>query len=211
MINQANNLAIVIIAAGNSSRLGTNKQLIKLNGATLLGRTIDIAKQLNNPFICVLGFDADKIKRQTNLNSDTFVINNHWQQGMGSSIACGVNYFSHSNSTTFDAVMILLCDQYLISLTELKDLRAKWKKSDNNKIIACQYFDQKEQKMIQGAPAIFPKQYFDQLKILKEKGARKIIQNNQHNLISVPLENAAIDLDTKEDLEQFKNLSSKNH
>jgi len=209
MTNLTDNLGILIIAAGNSSRLGTNKQLVELNGVTLLERTINIAKELNDSLICVLGYDADNIKSYIHLEPDTLVVNHHWKQGMGSSIARGINYFCDKNTILFDAVMILLCDQYLINPFDLKELKKQWKINSNQKIIASQYFDPKEEKIIQGAPAIFPKEYFDQLKNLKEKGARKIIQQNQHKLISVPLENAAFDLDTKEDLEQFKTYHQK--
>jgi len=201
------NLGIIIIAAGNSSRLGVNKQLVEIKGVTLLERSITIAKGLENPLICVLGFEADRIKSQLALNNHDFIINNQWQNGMGSSIACGVNYFDQKPFSSINALMILLCDQYLIKLDDLQKLKAEWDKNNNSKIVASEYYEPKERKTVQGAPAIFPKDYFQQLTELKEKGARKIIQQNQHKLISVPLENAAYDLDTKNDLQKLKTLA----
>ncbi|MCF6194026.1 MAG: NTP transferase domain-containing protein, partial [Kangiellaceae bacterium] len=59
---QDKQLGIVIIAAGNSSRLGSAKQLIKFKGHSLLQRTIKLANIASNHWVCVLGYQADRVR-----------------------------------------------------------------------------------------------------------------------------------------------------
>ena len=196
--HHSSQLGLVIIAAGNSSRLGEAKQLVQVGEQTLLGRTIDLAEQLAEHCICVVGFDAEKMQRVITAKKIKFVINSQWAAGMGTSIACGVQQLPANCA----AVLILLCDQWAIELADLKTLKSAWQKSPD-KIIASEYFEPKLQQTVLGAPAIFPRQFFPQLMLLKETGARKILNQNKNQLIAVPLDHAAFDLDTPQDLNNF--------
>jgi len=202
-LEKSKQLGIIVVAAGNSSRLGQPKQLVKFKSEPLLNHTIKLAEVFSEQFICVLGFQAVNIAEQLKINQDHFIINKHWQQGMGSSIAVGIDHLSKQKN--IDAILILLCDQYLVSRTDIEDLLDRWTNSDN-KIIASQYFDDKTGRFIEGAPAIFPKEYFTELKKLTIKGARDILKNNPQDLISIKIDNAAFDLDTPGDLQHLQNL-----
>ena len=202
-------LGIVIIAAGNSSRLGTEKQLVKFRGQTLLKNSIDLALNFSTYAVCILGHQADRVKlnvRNNNHNNTKysnnsdidFVTNHNWQQGMGSSIAIGCEHFCNQERK-FDAVMVMLCDQYLLQPEDLQQLLHGWQRYPN-KIIASEYFEKKTNKLVIGAPAIFPQQYFDSLRELKEKGAKKIIEQNEASRVAIPIKNAATDLDTINDM-----------
>jgi len=195
-----NKLAIIIIAAGNSNRLGTEKQLVMFRSQTLLQNTIDLARHFSANVVCVLGHAAERIKLIHQVNGDhtQFITNNKWQQGMGSSIAIGCKHLCNQENDC-SAVMILLCDQYLLQQDDLNQLVRRWEERPG-KIVASEYFDEQENKLVCGVPAIFPEQYFHSLKKLKESGAKKILETHQNNRITVPLENAATDLDTKNDL-----------
>ncbi|MFT4929650.1 MAG: CTP:molybdopterin cytidylyltransferase MocA, partial [Phenylobacterium sp.] len=67
-----------------------------------------------------------------------------------------------------------------------------------------------------GVPAIFPRQYFFELSQPCRKntsqnrsknsgGAKQLLKRHQHNVITVPMTNAAADLDTPEQLAQLSN------
>jgi molybdenum cofactor cytidylyltransferase len=196
--DNSSQLGLVIIAAGNSSRLGKAKQLVQYGEQTLLGRTIEQAEQLAEHCICVLGFDAEKMQRAITAKKTKLVINTQWAVGMGTSIACGIQQLPANCA----AVLILLCDQWAIELADLKTLKSTWQKSPD-KIIASEYFEPKLQQTVLGAPAIFPRQFFPQLMPLKETGARKILNQNNDQLIAVPIDHAALDLDTPQDLNNF--------
>jgi len=203
---QDKQLGVVIIAAGDSSRLGQPKQLIKFKGITLLERAINTAKKISDNMVCVLGFQANELIEQLQIKSSQLVVNRKWQQGMGSSIALGMKYLLNKQKPqSLDAILIMLCDQYLICETDINNLITHWKYTDKN-IIASQYFENKQKRFIEGAPAIFCKKYFSALSILKDKGARDILKTNPQDLLSIQIDNAGFDLDTSDDLQHLRNL-----
>ncbi|MFM6993684.1 MAG: NTP transferase domain-containing protein, partial [Sediminibacterium sp.] len=116
------NCSVVIIAAGESKRLGLPKQLLLLDNDSMLNRLIKmVQKAVDFPIYLVLGANAEKIKAQlpnTNLN---IVENNEWQEGMGSSIRIGVQTVIDS-ANKYDGVLILVCDQPYLSEAAIKDL-----------------------------------------------------------------------------------------
>jgi len=199
-------LGVVIIAAGDSSRLGQPKQLIKFRGMTLLERTIEIAEKISDKVVSVLGFQADKFIGQLEIKSNQLIVNKNWQLGMGSSIALGVSCLSdESTMSAPDAILVMLCDQYRVSQGDLENLINEWNITDKQ-IVASQYFDVKKNRFIEGAPAIFSDNYFSALRMLKEKGARDILRNNPQDLVSIQIDNAGFDLDTPDDLQHLRNL-----
>ena len=101
-----------------------------------------------------------------------------------------------------DAVLILLGDQVGVNADDLKRLAAAWKGEES--VIAASVYDQHV-----GVPAIFPRLCFSELAELRgDQGARAVLERNSYRLVRVPMPNAAIDLDTPEDLaaltERFK-------
>jgi molybdenum cofactor cytidylyltransferase len=205
-----NPLTCIILAAGNSSRLGTQKQFVIFRGKTLLNRTINIASFASNKITVVTGYNHRQVKDliassyQDNPYICDVVFNSNWQVGMGTSIAKGID----SVSDNTQAVMILLTDQYLLQTVDIERLLQQYQNNPDH-IIASQYFDRKRNATVLGAPAIFPTTYFSQLSTLTNKGARNLIQDNINRVIAVSLENASNDLDTVEDLKQLQQANKK--
>ena len=82
-----NNCAIVILAAGTSSRLGSPKQLLIFNNKTLLQHAIDTALNTGcKNVMVVLGAHFDLIKNQLTHQPVQVIENKDWQEGMASSI-----------------------------------------------------------------------------------------------------------------------------
>jgi len=207
-MNEAKNkLATVVIAAGTSSRLGQPKQLIEYRGSCLLESTLERANRVSHNAVCVLGAQANDIIQQLGLSEEQIVINQEWRVGMGTSIAAGVEYLSNSiNNDSIEAILVLLCDQYLLTDDDLNQLVKHWL-SNTNHIVASSYYNAKYQRKILGAPAIFPREYFSALAKLKVEGARGILNNKENSVIEVDITNASIDLDTPEDLEKLYTTS----
>jgi molybdenum cofactor cytidylyltransferase len=204
-------LGLIIIAAGNSSRLGHAKQLVEFKTCSLLQKSLNLTKQLALPTTCVLGYNAARLKDSLTpseqFDSDDgclldFIVNSKWQTGMGTSIATGVESMSDT-SKDISAVMILLCDQYLLTEKDLQKLINAWQENPDQ-IIASQYTEPSKQHLVNGAPAIFPKKYFKNLLQLTTKGARGLLEKEKNSVISVASPNAAFDLDTAEDLKALR-------
>ena len=188
-----NNLAILILAAGTSSRLGEPKQLLKVGEETLVQLTIKKALELSSNVRVVLGHKSDEIKNEIIEYPISIIINPKYKEGMGSSLAYGMSNFFEANK-----VLIMLCDQPLIPLTHYKKLIKK--SLENENLIICSKYQNKF-----AVPSIFPKKYFNILKELKgDKGARKFLEENPLDFVLLE-DKYSMDIDTKKDYLDFLN------
>jgi len=190
-----NNLGILVIAAGSSTRLGQAKQFIMIDGQPLITRIARLAGEFSKNVYCILGCEAEKILPRLEPLPVVCLINEHWQQGMGASIACGVAQLGDD----IDAALILLCDQWALTHADIDQLVDQWQ-TNPKKIIASQYFDKKQAEPVCGVPVIFPRKYFAELTELKKIGGRKLLEYYRSEVIHVGIANAAFDLDTPDDL-----------
>jgi len=110
-------LAILLLAAGQGSRLGNiPKALLKKEGIPLIQRFWQEVSPLNAiESISVLGFYADQIKPLAEQYSQV-VINQQADRGHGSSVRLGLE----SLHTPFDLLVIALIDQPRITQTSLE-------------------------------------------------------------------------------------------
>lgn len=192
------NIAVLVLAAGKSSRMKSIKQLEKINNKTLLDITLEKAKQLSlKNIFCVLGANANKIRVSIKTDSIQFIENKNFEKGLSSSIVCGIDYFN-KNQLKFDGVFILLADQPAIEISYLQSLINLFEKK-SSKIIASNYGD------FLGVPAIFSKQFFSELLLIEgDKGAKKFINSKKNDVITPKETSNFIDLDTKEELSLYK-------
>lgn len=182
-----NTAGIIILAAGTSSRLGDPKQLLKLNGKTLILLAVQKALKLSSNVIVVLGEKSKVIKKEIEHLPIKIAINSNYKEGMGSSIAFGVSQLHTTNK-----VLIMLGDQPLIPLLHFKNLIETSNKHEDE-IICSEYKNE------YAVPTIFPNKYFQALKKLKgDKGAKQLLKDNL--IKSVILADCdSIDIDTKEE------------
>ena len=187
-------IGVLILAAGESKRMGKSKQLLSWGNNNFLDHTINQASSLNSKICVVLGANSKKIANNIT-NSTKIIVNQNWKKGIGSSLSYGTKIFGKDK----DALLILLCDQPLIS-SEFLDLMLKKYNSNSDKIIATSYNKRA------GVPAIFPKKYFADLELLnKDFGASKFMLNEKSNTILIDSMGKNIDIDTQE---QYKALIS---
>lgn len=192
----------LILAAGQSKRFKSSKQLALINGQSMVSHSILIMKQATFDNISVVvGAELKEIShviQKINTNSKkTFVITSifaeHWQQGMGVSIAEGLKGICSKATHVF----IGLVDQVEISSSQYNVMISASKKNPS-KIIAA-YYNQHI-----GAPAIFPKAYFAKLaKLDNDEGARGILRTHKNEIIAIELPEAAKDIDTQLDLQKY--------
>lgn len=196
-LNTTKNYAAIILAAGQSSRLGQPKQLLKYQNTTLLQHAIDIAKQsVVQPIIVVLGSNADIISNEIDPAGIQIVKNDHWQSGIASTIRCGVQSLQRLDSN-IDAAILMVCDQPFVTPDLLNSLIEKQKETGKS-IIASQYGD------IVGTPALFHRRFFSELMGLQgDTGAKKIMVQNRDFLATIPFPKGSIDIDTMNDYESL--------
>jgi CTP:molybdopterin cytidylyltransferase MocA len=188
----------LILAAGESSRLGQPKQLVKYNNIHLVNSIENQLSHLCQKVYMVLGANYQIIVNH--IKKAEVIHNKHWQQGMHSSLSCGI---LHAKDDA-EGILIALSDQPLIPQCHYQILLETFKKKPEH-IIATQYAN------ILGVPAVFPQSFFDALqnKCSINQGAQSIIKNNRDRVYPVPCELAEFDLDTPEQLKTLQILSKK--
>jgi molybdenum cofactor cytidylyltransferase len=199
MDDSSNNLHVIVLAAGSSSRLGQPKQLVKLGGRPVLHTVVSNAVAVaGNCVTVVLGAHAQELTRLLAHSPASVVVNRRWEEGLASSLRYGLS----SVPSTCTAALVMLGDQVAVTADDLKRLVNAWKGHDT--VIAASVY-----RGHVGVPAIFPQWCFSELRELRgDRGARTVLERHAHRLAHVQMPNAAIDLDTPEDLaaltEQFK-------
>lgn len=189
--------AILILAAGASQRLGTPKQLLHWKGTTLLEHTIKevLTTSIGEVFV-VLGAHIDDIQQQIYSYPITIIENKNWQEGMGTSIACGIQQLQ-----AFDQVLITLCDLPLIDQGHYQKLLQEH--SQTSKGITTTVFE-----TIIGVPAVFDRSYFKTLsKLSGDRGARALIQKEIADVQVVKADVPFTDIDTIEDYRKLIRLT----
>jgi molybdenum cofactor cytidylyltransferase len=84
-------ISILILAAGNSSRLGQSKQLVPIQGEPLLLKSVREAMGAQaESIVVVLGAQAEVHKKIIDTLPVEIVINTNWERGMGSSLKLGL-------------------------------------------------------------------------------------------------------------------------
>jgi molybdenum cofactor cytidylyltransferase len=186
---------IIILAAGNSSRMGEPKQLMTFKNKTFLQHIIGEAKNANlEPVICVTGYQSDLITKNITGMGVSIVYNELWREGMGSGISAGIKQVLLSD---VDSVILAVSDQPHVSSDLFQSMRAL-KDQSGKGIVASSYAG------TLGTPVLFGKEYYDQLKSLSgNQGAKNIVKLNMPDVCSIGFEKGAVDIDTKEDYEKL--------
>jgi molybdenum cofactor cytidylyltransferase len=192
------NIAIIILAAGASNRMGQPKQLLSYQGRSLIQHTVESAiASLCKPVIVVLGAHAQQIRSQINPDLVQIVDNPQWNLGMSTSIRSGI-FALNNYSPNIDAAVITVCDQPFISPEIINSLVSAYY-STKKPIIASEYAQ------ILGVPALFNHKFFAELVALNENiGAKHLIKKYREQVFAVNFPLGVIDIDTPKDYQNLQ-------
>lgn len=190
---------IIILAAGQSARLGRPKQTLQYGDQSLLKHSIKAAVDSNiGPVIVVIGSNENEIHSHIEDEPVSIILNNDFQEGIASSIRAGISYILEVHKDC-NSVILMVCDQPHVNATLLKNLDEA-RQETNKPIIACSY------KNTIGVPSLFDKTFFPELLLLKgEEGGKKVLLQHKDNITTVPFPKGEIDVDTSADYEALNN------
>lgn len=185
--------AIVILAAGNSSRLGKPKQLLSYKNTSLLKNTILQASLAPNTVIIVVtGANHELVEKEIAASKATIIFNPDWQSGMSTSISKGLTEILRLYPE-IEKCIFAVCDQPFVTTGIFENLISEHNTTKNG-IVASSYSD------TLGTPVLFHKKYFNELLNLKgQEGAKKIINKFHDDTVSILFEKGNIDIDKEED------------
>jgi len=189
-------VAGLLLAAGGSERMGSPKQLLQFGGASLVQRAAAAlhACRCDACFVVVGAHRHEVVAELGDLLLET-IPNPGWEEGIGSSIRCGVQTISARGD--FDAILLSLADQPLVSREQLDRLLASFRTGDAD-IVASRYAG------TVGVPAVFGRAHFAALAALRgNRGAKALLEAAGPDLASVAFEPAATDIDTPQDFERL--------
>ena len=177
----------IILAAGASSRFGSIKALAEWEGKTLLQSAIECAPDPEK-IVVVIGAHIEPLKDAI---SDTIYVsvNENWEQGMGSSIASGVEFAASHGA---DVALIVPVDQPFVTSMHLLRLAEK-ARDEGRFILTCD-------NSVTGPPAAIPSKCFPAAATLKAQGLKKVFDDYG----TIEAANILCDADTPEELDRLK-------
>ena len=190
-----NEIYTIVLAAGAASRFGSCKQLVEVDGIALVRRSTQIAvESCASHSVLVAGHNWHAVYEACAPHPGFLIVNHHHELGIGSSISLAVRSIRH----VAKAIVILLADQPLITPAHIAALIDSWS-GDDNEIVASAYAD------TLGAPTLFPRDCFTDLAAMTaDNGAKALLDDPRFVVQSIRFENAAIDIDTAEDLAKLQ-------
>jgi molybdenum cofactor cytidylyltransferase len=185
------NIAVVLLAAGGSTRMGTPKQLLSYEGRPMVRHAVETALASGcDPVMVVLGSRVEEIRAALDGLDVVVVENSDWEQGMGTSIRAGI---SGAEIMGCDGAILALADQPLITPEILKRLVEEHEET-GRPIIASEYAG------TVGVPAFFAREYFPKLTaLLPSEGCKAVILANLERSIRISCPEAETDIDTPAD------------
>ena len=191
-------VAIVILAAGTSSRMGDNKLLQKWRGKPLLAYAVETAAEVKRAGIVdfvvgVTGRDGDDTGKLFCNAADVVVHNDDYASGMSSSLRCGLSALPARCA----AVLVMLGDMPLVKFDDVAAVVNVWRQYNDEVDVAVAAHNGKR-----GNPVLFSARLFAKVKELEgDTGARALFGG--YNVREVETGAGVLfDIDMREQLEQ---------
>ena len=179
-------VSAILLAAGESKRMGRPKLLLPFGKGTVLGQTIDnLLSSKVDEVIVVLGYRAQEMIKAIANRPVKVVVNPIYHQGMSTSIITGLNLVDDKAQR----LMIALADQPLINNKTFNRLIEESLGAD--KCIIIPIYGGKR-----GNPIIFSAKYKEELLSLKgDVGGRQIIRQHPDDILEVAADSESINID----------------
>lgn len=200
-LQRAPRVTAIVLAAGKSSRMGTNKLLADVNGEPMIRRTVAAVGQAVDHTIVVTGRDKEEIERALEGVSVSFVHNSDFAEGLSTSLKRGIEVAP----TETDAAIIALGDMPLVTPDTVRRLIAAYNPAEHRSICVPVYKGER------GNPVLWGRQNFEALAGLEgDKGARVLFRTHSDEIVEVEMldESVLMDADTPEALEKIRSAHS---
>ena len=192
----------MILAAGESKRMGEAKLLLHFKGKTIIETIVEnVVKSNVDKILVVLGSEKEKIEERIKNFPLEFAFNPDYRSGMLSSVQCGFKTLPKDAQ----AVLIILGDQPSVSSKVINKIIAAYKKTGKGIVLPVY-------KKERGHPVLIDMKYREEVaKLSPQLGLRELIYNRSDDILEVKVATSSVlrDIDDAEDyrkeLEKSKN------
>jgi len=180
---ELDNTTAIVLAAGESRRMGAQKLLLPFAGKTVVGHVVsEIHRGGVHDIVVVTGKDHEGVARVLAGREARIVRNERYEEGMLSSVRAGLRALSAYS----ESVLIALGDQPAIHPRIVRDLiRAL---ASSSKTIAVPVFEGRR-----GHPLLFSRIHRDEILTgFDEVGLRGLLRQRSECLLEIPVESDAV-------------------
>ncbi|MHC4912015.1 MAG: nucleotidyltransferase family protein [Planctomycetota bacterium] len=169
-------ISAVILAAGESKRMGKPKPLLKFKDRTFLEQIISVLKSADiDTITVVLGAHADTIQKSIDLSETNVVINKNYQKGQLSSLIAALENIPED----IEAILLCLVDSPFITKDLVNSIITRFKQTAGPIIVPV--FNKER-----GHPTIFARSLFNELlNAPEDQGARYVLYSNEGKVTEV--------------------------
>jgi molybdenum cofactor cytidylyltransferase len=190
-------IVAVVLAAGESSRMGRPKALLPVDGVRFIERIVTTLKSTRvSEVIVVLGHNPEEMRPKIDDLPITIVINPDYKQGQLSSLIAAVRHIEAApDSGRVDGILVHLVDHPFID-GNLVDLMIE-KFIETGKPIVVPTFNGRR-----GHPVIFSRKLFPEILAAPlEQGAKAVVYAHRDDTLEIPTDHqgVTIDIDTPEE------------
>jgi molybdenum cofactor cytidylyltransferase len=177
-------IAAIILAAGESRRMGSPKALVPLRGLTFVEHLVAATRHPRVGLTrIVLGAGASDIRPRLHADASTIVVNHEWEKGPLSSIQAGLRSLE---GTEVEGALICPVDHPLVTLHLVSSMIEAFD-ATNSAIILPTYHGRR------GHPVLFSSTLFSELMAAPmETGARTVVRAHANDIASVPTEEEGV-------------------
>ena len=190
----------IILAAGESKRMNAPKMLLPFRGKTIIEKMVEnVTASRVDKTIVVLGYGKDEILKVTGRLPVINCYNEHYREGMLSSVKCGLRFLPEG----FEAAIIFPGDQPMIGPDVINLVIEAYRRS--GKGIVVPVFNRKR-----GHPLLVDYRYREDIeKLDKNEGLRALAGRYPQDVLEVEAGTSDIlrDIDTPEDYSKLKQIS----
>jgi molybdenum cofactor cytidylyltransferase len=185
-------IAGLILAAGESSRMGTDKALLLYRGRTFVETNVQALRDAGlRRITVVLGHHADEIRGKTNLEGAEVVVNENYARGQTSSLQAGLQKLA---SPEVEAVILSLVDHPGFSPETVRTMVARFRETQCAVVIPT-YQNRR------GHPVLIAQSLFDELlRLTPDTGANAILRqhHSEKDMVEINDPGILLDIDTPE-------------
>jgi molybdenum cofactor cytidylyltransferase len=185
-------VAAIVLAAGESRRMGMSKPLLPLGETTFLGHLLaNLRRSRAEPLVVVLGHEAERVKREVSLQGVSWVENPRYREGMLSSVEAGLRTL---RDVPADAALLFPVDHPRVGAALVDALIEAFERTGAPVIIP-------RMRGRRGHPVLFARSLWPELATAPPSvGARQVVWDHAREVLEVPTDDQGVvdDIDTPE-------------